>query len=166
MMSSSHMRLWSVMRGVLPDVPAAAPARVWFVHQSPSCRCVLVAHDWGAFVAWFTAALYPAAVQKLVIMGLPHPTAWKVNLDFNQMRRWPHSLCLLTCMETQQWKHCCRPTSLWPFLCSPQVHCGCDGDLPPCNSAANTLTAPSQRKDSIQQSRPSACISVFHIQAE
>ncbi|CAK0784944.1 hypothetical protein CVIRNUC_008149 [Coccomyxa viridis] len=50
-------------------------------------ECVLVAHDWGAFVAWFTAALYPAAVQKLVIMGLPHPTAWKVNLDFNQMRR-------------------------------------------------------------------------------
>ena len=51
------------------------------------CSCVLVAHDWGAFVAWFTAALYPAAVKQLVIMGLPHPTAWKVNLDFNQMRR-------------------------------------------------------------------------------
>ena len=51
------------------------------------CRCVLVAHDWGGFVAWFTAALYPAAVKQLIVMGLPHPTAWKVNLDFNQMRR-------------------------------------------------------------------------------
>ena len=61
---------------------------------------MLVAHDWGAFVAWFTAALYPAAIKRLIIMGLPHPTAWKVNLDFIQMRRWPTSFCLLTCMET------------------------------------------------------------------
>ena len=67
--------------------PCSRPARALSTHQSLNCRCVLVAHDWGAFVAWFTAALYPAAVQKLIIMGLPHPTAWKVNLDFNQMRR-------------------------------------------------------------------------------
>jgi pimeloyl-ACP methyl ester carboxylesterase len=52
-----------------------------------SCSCVLVAHDWGGFVGWFTAALYPEAVKKLIIMGLPHPTAWKANLDFDQMRR-------------------------------------------------------------------------------
>ena len=75
---------------------AARPLHALLTDQLLSCRCVLVAHDWGAFVAWFSAALYPAAVQKLIIMGLPHPTAWKVNLDFNQMRRWPISSCLLT----------------------------------------------------------------------
>ncbi|EIE18291.1 alpha/beta-hydrolase [Coccomyxa subellipsoidea C-169] len=50
-------------------------------------RCVLVAHDWGGMVAWHTAALYPQAVERLVVMGLPHPASWRDNLDLDQFRR-------------------------------------------------------------------------------
>lgn len=35
--------------------------------------CILVGHDWGALVAWFTAMLRPELVRKLVIMNVPHP---------------------------------------------------------------------------------------------
>ncbi len=36
-------------------------------------RCTLVGHDWGAFVAWYTAMLHPEVLSKLVIMNAPHP---------------------------------------------------------------------------------------------
>nr|XP_006820633.1 PREDICTED: epoxide hydrolase 4-like [Saccoglossus kowalevskii] len=35
--------------------------------------CVLVAHDWGAAVAWQFAMEYPDLVDKLIIMNGPHP---------------------------------------------------------------------------------------------
>ena len=38
-------------------------------------------------MAWFTAALYPEAVERLVIMGLPHPISWRDNMDMDQRRR-------------------------------------------------------------------------------
>ena len=34
----------------------------------------LVAHDWGAAVAWLTAALHPDRVRRLVILSVPHPS--------------------------------------------------------------------------------------------
>ncbi len=33
----------------------------------------LVAHDWGALVAWYVAMWYPDRLQQLVIMNVPHP---------------------------------------------------------------------------------------------
>jgi pimeloyl-ACP methyl ester carboxylesterase len=33
----------------------------------------VVGHDWGAAVAWLTAALRPDLVMKLVILSVPHP---------------------------------------------------------------------------------------------
>lgn len=34
----------------------------------------LVGHDWGAAVAWWTAALFPERLKKLVILNVPYPT--------------------------------------------------------------------------------------------
>lgn len=34
---------------------------------------VLIGHDWGAAVAWWTALKYPERVEKLVILNVPHP---------------------------------------------------------------------------------------------
>jgi epoxide hydrolase 4 len=35
--------------------------------------CVLVAHDWGGAIAWNFAYAYPAMVEKLIVLNLPHP---------------------------------------------------------------------------------------------
>lgn len=35
----------------------------------------IVAHDWGAAVAWLTAIAHPNRVRKLVILSVPHPLA-------------------------------------------------------------------------------------------
>jgi pimeloyl-ACP methyl ester carboxylesterase len=35
----------------------------------------IVAHDWGAAVAWFTATAHPNRVRRLVILSVPHPLA-------------------------------------------------------------------------------------------
>jgi pimeloyl-ACP methyl ester carboxylesterase len=35
----------------------------------------IVAHDWGAAVAWITAAAYPNRVRRLVVLSVPHPVA-------------------------------------------------------------------------------------------
>ncbi len=36
----------------------------------------LVAHDWGAMVAWYFAMHHPDRVQQLVIMNVPHPKVY------------------------------------------------------------------------------------------
>lgn len=36
-------------------------------------RCVLVGHDWGGLVAWWTASHYPDRVERLVVLNAPHP---------------------------------------------------------------------------------------------
>lgn len=52
-------------------------------------RCTLVAHDWGAAVAWWTAMEYPERIEKLVILNVPHPviTARTVGKDWEQTRK-------------------------------------------------------------------------------
>jgi len=51
--------------------------------------CVLVAHDWGAAVAWRFAQQYPEMVSKLIICNVPHPRCMIDALAYNetQMRR-------------------------------------------------------------------------------
>ena len=34
--------------------------------------CILVSHDWGGAIAWNFAYTYPAMVEKLVVLNLPH----------------------------------------------------------------------------------------------
>lgn len=36
-------------------------------------RAMLVGHDWGAAVGWWTANNYPERLDKLVIINVPHP---------------------------------------------------------------------------------------------
>ncbi|MBW1989530.1 MAG: alpha/beta hydrolase [Deltaproteobacteria bacterium] len=39
-------------------------------------RFCLAGHDWGAMVAWWTAAAYPDMVEKLAVMDVPHPAVF------------------------------------------------------------------------------------------
>lgn len=52
-------------------------------------KVYLVAHDWGAIVAWYVAAEYPDLLHKLVVINIPHPDIIKKTLrtDFFQMLR-------------------------------------------------------------------------------
>jgi pimeloyl-ACP methyl ester carboxylesterase len=49
-------------------------------------RAAVVAHDWGAGVAWAVAQRHPEAVSKLVTMQVPPPAAWRANTTLRQMR--------------------------------------------------------------------------------
>jgi len=42
-------------------------------HVSERGKVVLVGHDWGGVVAWFTAMAYPELLDRLVILNCPHP---------------------------------------------------------------------------------------------
>lgn len=52
-------------------------------------KAVVVGHDWGAAVAWWTAATYPERVERLVVMNVPHPAVMKrfASRDPGQMLR-------------------------------------------------------------------------------
>ena len=52
-------------------------------------RFFLAGHDWGGVIAWATAARHPEAVERLVVLNAPHPTALARELRSNpsQMRR-------------------------------------------------------------------------------
>jgi pimeloyl-ACP methyl ester carboxylesterase len=39
----------------------------------------LVGHDWGAAIAWWTAAHYPSRVEGAVVMDGPHPEVWSAQ---------------------------------------------------------------------------------------
>ncbi|HEY0460477.1 MAG TPA: alpha/beta hydrolase [Pyrinomonadaceae bacterium] len=47
-------------------------------------KAAIVAHDWGAAIAWSLAEHYPEAVSKLVCMQVPPPSVWRKNLTFRQ----------------------------------------------------------------------------------
>ena len=50
-------------------------------------KAAIVAHDWGAGVAWGLAQKHPEVVSKLVTMQVPPPAAWRANFTFRQLRR-------------------------------------------------------------------------------
>jgi pimeloyl-ACP methyl ester carboxylesterase len=52
--------------------------------------CVLVAHDWGAAIAWYFAYAHPDMVEKLIILNLPHPAKFAEGLRTPQqlLRSW------------------------------------------------------------------------------
>jgi pimeloyl-ACP methyl ester carboxylesterase len=47
----------------------------------------VVGHDWGAHVAWTTAALYPGLVRRLVVISDPHPLRWLPALAADSRQR-------------------------------------------------------------------------------
>ncbi len=70
------------MRELVGDVLALADALGWD-------RFDLVGHDWGAAVAWVTAASVPERVRTLTAVSVPHPAAFAATLadDEDQRRR-------------------------------------------------------------------------------
>ncbi|GAB2560169.1 alpha/beta fold hydrolase [Spirosoma aerophilum] len=54
-------------------------------------KAVVVGHDWGAAVAWWTAVSYPERVERLVVLNVPHPIVMKKYASSNlgqMMRSW------------------------------------------------------------------------------
>ncbi len=49
----------------------------------------LAGHDWGALVAWWTAVRFPARLERLAILNVPHPLVMRRHLrtDPEQRRR-------------------------------------------------------------------------------
>ena len=47
-------------------------------------RANIVGHDWGAGVAWATAARHPEAIEKLVALQVPLWAAWQQNAGWRQ----------------------------------------------------------------------------------
>ncbi|MEL6131246.1 MAG: alpha/beta fold hydrolase [Cyanobacteria bacterium J06628_4] len=43
-------------------------------------RCILVGHDWGGAIAWQFVYRYPAQVDRLIILNLPHPAKFAQGL--------------------------------------------------------------------------------------
>lgn len=59
-------------------------------------RAAIVAHDWGAAVAWRVAEKYPERVSKLAILQVPPAAAWRANMTLGQLfRSWYMFLFLL-----------------------------------------------------------------------
>jgi pimeloyl-ACP methyl ester carboxylesterase len=52
-------------------------------------KAVVVGHDWGAAVAWWTAVSHPNRVERLVALNVPHPVVMQrfARRDLGQLRR-------------------------------------------------------------------------------
>ena len=50
-------------------------------------KAAIVAHDWGAAVAWAVAQKYPERVSKLAVLQVPPAAVWRANLSLGQLLR-------------------------------------------------------------------------------
>jgi pimeloyl-ACP methyl ester carboxylesterase len=50
-------------------------------------KAIVIGHDWGAAIAWNFAFARPEMLDKLVIMSVPHPTAFAKELAVNEVQR-------------------------------------------------------------------------------
>jgi pimeloyl-ACP methyl ester carboxylesterase len=56
--------------------------------DASGCRSVLLAgHDWGAAIAWYFAMRRVRALERLVIMNVPHPTVFREQMSWRQLLR-------------------------------------------------------------------------------
>ncbi|MEE2893848.1 MAG: alpha/beta fold hydrolase [Pseudomonadota bacterium] len=56
--------------------------------DASGCReCVLIAHDWGAIVAWYFAMRRVRPLSRLVIMNVPHPEPMAREFRVNPRQR-------------------------------------------------------------------------------
>lgn len=54
------------------------------VEASGAKSTLLIAHDWGALIAWVFAARRVRPLERLIIMNVPHPAIFE-----REVRRWP-----------------------------------------------------------------------------
>ena len=50
-------------------------------------KAAIVAHDWGAAVAWVVAQKYPERVSKLAVLQVPPAAVWRANISLRQLLR-------------------------------------------------------------------------------
>ncbi|VDM26241.1 unnamed protein product [Toxocara canis] len=70
-------------------------------------RAVLVAHDWGAAIAWRVAGEYPEVVEKLIVLNCPHPLTFVelIRTSFAQVRKsWYMFLFQIPWLPEYMWK--------------------------------------------------------------
>ncbi len=50
-------------------------------------KAILIGHDWGAAVCWWTAARYPKRISRMIVMNVPHGMVMRKHLlsNFSQM---------------------------------------------------------------------------------
>lgn len=62
---------------------------VGLIDASGKGKALLVGHDWGAAVAWWTVLKHPQRFQKLVAINVPHPQVMQQTLrsDIEQLFR-------------------------------------------------------------------------------
>lgn len=50
-------------------------------------KAIIIGHDWGALISWSFAFAHPEMLDKLVIMAVPHPTAFQRELATNPIQQ-------------------------------------------------------------------------------
>jgi len=60
---------------------------IGLINHFGKSKAVIIAHDWGAGVAWAVAQRHPEAVERLAALQVPLPAAWRENMTFAQFRR-------------------------------------------------------------------------------
>ncbi len=50
-------------------------------------RTTLLAHDWGAIIAWYYAMRHPDVLERLVILNVPHPGCVVEQLSLGQLAK-------------------------------------------------------------------------------
>lgn len=64
---------------------------VQLIHSFGQERAIVAGHDWGGVVAWYTALEQPQAIDKLIILNVPHPRLFMQHIITNprqMLRSW------------------------------------------------------------------------------
>ena len=69
------------------DMETLLADTVGLIRWSGENPVYLIGHDWGAAVAWTTAARYPDLIRKLVILNVPHPNVMMEALRGGNIRQ-------------------------------------------------------------------------------
>jgi len=60
---------------------------VGLIDHFGASKASIVAHDWGAGLAWAVAQKHPDRISKLAVMQVPPAAAWRANISVRQLLR-------------------------------------------------------------------------------